>query len=95
VILHQLDYQFRGIDIISYIFWLLTLVMLLSMLAIYILRYAVFPHMVTRSLGRDISETACLASISISFTSIIQMMVLALVQDGWGRGWVVAAYALW
>lgn len=95
VILHQLDYQFRGIDVISYIFWLLTIVMLVCMLGIYLFRYAVFPRMVTRSLGRDISESACLASISISFTSIIQMMVLALVQGGWGRGWGVAAYALW
>jgi hypothetical protein len=95
VILHPSNYQFKGLDIISYIVWLLTIVMLACMLAIYVLRYTAFPHMVTRSLGRGMSESACLASISISFTSIIQMMVLALVQGGWGKGWAIAAYVLW
>jgi tellurite resistance protein TehA-like permease len=95
VVLHQLDYQFNGLHIISYIFWLLTIVLLASMLIIYLVRCATFPRQLAHLLRRDISESACLASISISFTSIIQMMVLALVQGGWGRGWGIAAYAMW
>ena len=95
VVLHQLDYQFHGLNIISYIFWLLTIILLLGMLIIYIARCVIFPHKVAHSIARDISESACLASISISYTSIIQMMVLALVQGGWGKGWGIAAYVLW
>ena len=42
----------------------------------------------------DTKETACLASISITFTMIIQMISLAIVHD-WGHGWETAAYVLW
>ncbi|KAB5578308.1 malic acid transporter [Coniochaeta sp. 2T2.1] len=96
VILHQLGYQFRGLRIISYIFWLLTIVLLVGMLAIYLVRSLLFPRHVLHSIKHDLSESACLASISICYTSIIQMMVLALVQDGgWGKGWGIAAYVMW
>lgn len=95
VILHRLDYQFDGLDIISYIFWLLTIVLLVGMLVIYIARCITSPRQVAHLLRRDLSESACLASICISYTSIIQMMVLALVQGGWGKGWGMAAYVMW
>jgi tellurite resistance protein TehA-like permease len=66
------------------------------MLAIYFVRCATSPRQVAHLLRRDLSESACLASICITYTSIIQMMVLALVQDGgWGKGWGIAAYAMW
>lgn len=95
VILHQLDYQFNGLRIISYIFWLLTIVMLASMVAVYLLRCATSPRQVAHQIRHDVSESACLASICITYTSIIQMIALALVQGGWGKGWGIAAYVLW
>ncbi|KAL7807171.1 voltage-dependent anion channel [Trichoderma aethiopicum] len=96
VVLHQLDYQFHGLHVISYIFWLLTIVLLVSMLLVYLVRCLLFPRHVLNAVKHDLSESACLASISISYTSIIQMMVLALVQDGaWGKGWGLAAYVMW
>lgn len=39
-------------------------------------------------------ETACLSSISIAFTTIIQMIALNLVTT-WGKGWGLAAWILW
>ncbi|KAL2018670.1 hypothetical protein VTK56DRAFT_505 [Thermocarpiscus australiensis] len=94
VILHQLDYQFRGLHVISYVFWIATVVLLAGMVLAYILRCIVFPRTLVATLKRDISELACLTSIVISFTSVIQMASLVLVP-GWGGGWGVAVYVLW
>lgn len=95
VILHQLDYQFNGLHIISYIFWVLTIVMLASMVSVYLVRCLTSPRQVAHLLRHDVSESSCLASICITYTSIIQMIALALVQGGWGKGWGIAAYVLW
>ncbi|OIW30040.1 putative malic acid transport protein [Coniochaeta ligniaria NRRL 30616] len=95
VILHQLDYQFDGLHIISYIFWLLTIVLLVGMLVIYLARCTLYPRRVLHHIKHDLSESACLASICITYTSIIQMMVLALVQGGWGKGWGMAGHVMW
>src|SRR5436190_21219948 len=83
VILHQVDYQFDGLHIISYIFWIMTIILLFSMLVVYMLRCMMFPRTTIAALRRDISEVACLTSIVISYTSIIQMMSLVLVHS-WG-----------
>jgi tellurite resistance protein TehA-like permease len=94
VILHQLDYQFDGLVIISEIFWVLTIVVLVVMLLAYTLRAMAFPGELATALSSNTSETSCLASISITFTTIIQMIELNLVHE-WGHGWGLAAYVLW
>lgn len=94
VILHQLDYQFKGLAIISQCLWVLTIVFLICMLAIYAVRVAIFPSFVGRKLKVDIMETACLSSISIAFTTIIQMIALNLVSD-WSPQWGLVAYGMW
>ncbi|KFY39510.1 hypothetical protein V494_03943 [Pseudogymnoascus sp. VKM F-4513 (FW-928)] len=94
VILHQLKYQFTGLNIISYIFWLLTIISLTLLLAIFALKIVIFPKVVANSLRTEIGETACLSSISITFTSIIEMMDLSLV-GAWGKGWGIATLVLW
>lgn len=94
VILHQLDYQFDGLIIISEIFWVYTVFLLALFLLIYFLRIIIFPKEVAHALRTNINETACLASISITFTSIIQMTALNLVHE-WGLGWGTANYVLW
>jgi tellurite resistance protein TehA-like permease len=94
VILHQLDYQFRGLQIISYVFWVTTIVLLLGMVFVYATRCIIFPQKVATMLGQDMDELACINSITISYTSVIQMMAVTLVQ-GWGKGWGIAVYVLW
>lgn len=94
VILHQLPYQFRGLAIISQCVWVLTILMLVSMLLIYLVRVALEPTYVAKQLRTNIMETACLASISVAFTTIIQMTALNLVQT-WGSTWGTVAYVLW
>lgn len=94
VILHRLDYQFRGLQIISYIFWITTIVLLLVMVVLYALRCVLFPNHVADSLRNKPGEMDGLASISISFTSILQMAAMVLVPSWHGR-WGTAIYGLW
>lgn len=86
VILHNLGYQFDGLKDISRVFWVLTILLLVGFLVIYTVRAFVFPQYVARQLSSNIMETACMASISITFTTIIQMISLNLVAD-WGQSW--------
>lgn len=73
---------------------MLTIVLFLLYLAIYLLRALLFPRHVAHQLANNIMETACLASISITFTTIIQMIALTL-PSTWGHGWGMAAWVLW
>lgn len=94
VILHQLDYQFNGLKIISEIVWVYTIVLLSSFSFLYLLRILLYPRHVANQLRTSIVETSCLSSIAISFTSIIQMIALTIVRD-WGSAWGIVAYVLW
>lgn len=94
VILHQLDYQFRGLRIISVIVWIYTIALLAIGVSVYLLRVLVYPRHVARALQESIVETSCLASIPITFTTIIQMIVLVLVHQ-WGSAWGIVAFVLW
>jgi tellurite resistance protein TehA-like permease len=95
LILHNPDYQFRGLGIISEIFWVLTVVLLLLFLFLflYVPRICLYPRVIAKTLATDITETAGLASISITFTTIIQMIALALVSS-WPPRWGLVAYVL-
>lgn len=94
VILHQLPYQFRGLGIISTCVWIYTIVLLVVCLSLYILRIVLYPRHVLHQLRHNILETSCLASISIAFTSIIQMTALTLIS-AWGPSWSLVAIILW
>ncbi|KAF6814682.1 malic acid transport [Colletotrichum sojae] len=93
-ILKQLDYRFDGLTIISYIIWITAILLLLSMLALYLLRSVMYPSHVLGALHRDDVELAGLSSISIAFTSIIQMASLTLVP-AWAGPWTDIVHALW
>ncbi|KAI2816070.1 hypothetical protein CBS115989_7134 [Aspergillus niger] len=53
-----------------------------------------YPQNVARALRTSMVEVSCLASVSITFTTIIQMIALAVAQQ-WGAGWPMASYVLW
>lgn len=94
VILNRLNYQFNGLEILSIIVWLYAIVLLAVCLFFYLLRIILYPRHVARALRTSLVETACLSSISITFTTIIQMAALVLVSD-WGPGWGIVVYILW
>lgn len=94
VILHELDYQFDGPHVISYLFWLLAIVLLVCLLGLYVARCVSFPHQTLQAIQNETGEVACLSSICITYTSIIQMTALSLVKS-WSPGWGTVAYVLW
>lgn len=94
VTLHQSDCQFHGLKTISQIVWVYTIVLLSSFVFLYLLRILLYPRHVANRLRTSIIETSCLASISISFETIIQMIALSIVHD-WGPAWGIVTYVLW
>jgi len=94
VILLRLDYQFHGLAVISYLFWVSTGLQLLAMISLYGLRCALFPRRVAGSLRNKPGEMDGLASISISLTSVLQMTAIVLVPNG-HSSWAAAVYGLW
>jgi tellurite resistance protein TehA-like permease len=90
VLLHQLDYQFKGLMTIAKIVWIYTIVLFGVCLIIYSLRILVYPKHVRHQLRVDIVEISCLGCIPIVYSSIIQLAVL---QYG-GRA-RIALYVLW
>lgn len=93
IVLFSLEYRFRGLDEISYAAWALTAICLALMLLAYALRLAMFPRHVLRLLGSDPAELTCMSSISIAFTSIVQMIALTVGSSN--RNWAIAAVSLW
>lgn len=91
VVLWDLPYDFHGLKIIAIIFWVVTIVEFLVVLILYIVRATTFPTYFFSLLSTDNTEISCLASIVVTFTSVIQMLGPLLGNSGWG----VAVYALW
>ncbi|KAE8146584.1 voltage-dependent anion channel [Aspergillus avenaceus] len=94
IILHQLDYQFRGLEIISEVVWVYTIVLLALTVLIYLIRIIKYPRHVAKLLRSRVPEVSGLASISITFTTIIQMIALTITRD-WGSSWGLVAFILW
>jgi len=71
-----------------------TIFTLIVFLLIYLFRVMLFPRHIVNQFRHNVMEAACLASISISFTTIIQMMALTLTAS-WSPGWGMAAWVMW
>lgn len=94
VSLYRLNYQFPGLSIIAIVVWVYTMALLVISLFLYLLRIILYPQHVAHVLKTNIVETSCLASISITCTTIIQMIAFVLIPD-WGQAWGIVAYVLW
>ncbi|TEA14049.1 Sulfite efflux pump SSU1 [Colletotrichum sidae] len=93
-ILKQLEYRFDGLTIISYLLWVAAMALLLTMVTVYLARVAMYPRRVMQALRTDDVELSGLSSVSIAFTSVLQMASLTLVP-GWGGPWSKIVYVLW
>ena len=93
VVLHDLDWGFHGSHTISTILWIFTIVIYFIFLMIYLLKVIRHPRTVRQELDKDIVELSCLASISITFGVITDMVALVSAQ-AWGHSWSMLAYVL-
>jgi len=93
VILHQLDYHFRGLYILSTIVWVYTLVVFITSIALFSLKIWMHPKKTTSAL-KDLSETTQIAAITATLATIVDMICLQCVPS-FGSGWGIFAYVLW
>lgn len=92
-VLFQLNWQFRGSEIIATVVWIFTILIFVVFSLLYILKIILFPKTVRRQLTSDVMELCCLSSISISFGVIITMVALVCAK-AWGPSWGMVAYIL-
>ncbi|TLD16745.1 uncharacterized protein PgNI_01173 [Pyricularia grisea] len=93
IVLYQFEERFDGLDVVSYIFWALTIICLITFILIYTLRVVMFPRHVGKLLVSNPGELACISSASISFTSVNQM--LSLVNPSGGPRWASVTAGFW
>lgn len=94
VILHTLPYQFRGLHIISIVFWIINLALLLLFSIFYLVRFLKSPARLLATIVSNTTEVACLASICVASTSAIQMLAIVVVPV-WKGPWSMIALVLW
>jgi tellurite resistance protein TehA-like permease len=94
ITLHQPTHHFPSLPITASTLWPLTILLFTLSPLLYTLRTILHPRAVATALATDIAETAGLASVSITSTTVIQMVALTLV-DSWSPRWGVVAYVLW
>lgn len=92
VILHQLDYQFRGLSVLAKIVWIYTICLLGIMLPCYTCRLLRYPKHVRSEFRHDLIETSCLSSIAITYSTIVLMAAL---QYDKTHGAALGIYVLW
>ncbi|SPO37030.1 related to Malic acid transport protein [Pseudozyma flocculosa] len=93
ILLHQLPYQFDGLETISNVIFALNVVLFALILALSIARYVIWPSMFWTMLYHP-TQSLFLGTFPMGFTTIINMMVYSLVP-AWGSGWLTAAHVLW
>lgn len=94
VVLRQMQYQFKGLGVISIVIWVYAFVLLVLFCFTYLLRIVLYPWSVARILRASILETACLSAVSTAYTAVITMAMLVLVP-AWGPTWSIIVYVLW
>jgi len=70
VVLYNLDYQFSGLKVIAIIVWLLTIVLAILFSLTYVVKACMFPKTTRQELTSNIVEVCCLASASITLSSV-------------------------
>ena len=93
ILLHQLPYNGHWLRVISYIFFVLNVVLFFLFLLVSILRYSMWPRLIPAVLHHP-HQSLFLATFPVGLATIINMIVLAC-AEGWGKGWATFAWVLW
>ncbi|PWN46567.1 hypothetical protein IE53DRAFT_391258 [Violaceomyces palustris] len=93
ILLHQLPYQFHGLDVISNIIFALNVCLYLLFLGLSIARYTIWPQMFKIMLFHP-TQSLFLGTFPMGLATIINMIVFSLVP-AWGPAWSTFAWVLW
>lgn len=93
ILIHQLPYHARWLNIISTIFFVLNTFLFLIFAFISMLRYTMYPRLFPAVL-RHPHQSLFLATFPIGLATLINMTVLVCVP-AWGEGLAIFAWVLW
>jgi tellurite resistance protein TehA-like permease len=93
IMLHQIPFHARWLNIISDIFFVLNIVLFLLFTIISVLRYTMHPRLISAVL-RHPHQSLFLATFPVGLATIINMIVLVCVPV-WGQGLAIFAWVLW
>ena len=83
-LLHQLPYQFRGLHIISTIFFILGLVLYIFFSVVYIIHFAIYRRQAYDELIGSVAELCLFPCWSISFMTLVSFVTLVPSNAPWG-----------
>src|ERR1700760_5035247 len=93
ILFHQVPYHAHWLNIISYIFFVLNIVLFLLFTFVSCLRYILYPRIFVAVLHHP-HQSLFLATMPIGLATLINMIVLVCVP-AWGRGLSIFAWVLW
>lgn len=93
ILLHQLPYQFNGLQYISVVIFVLNIVLYTIITIITALRYILYPHTLKLMLQHP-TQSLFLGAAPMGLATIINMIVYVLVPT-WGPWTVELAWILW
>lgn len=93
ILIRKLPYNFTGRNVIADLFLFLNIVLWTSFFLITVIQYIRRPSDIKRYCLSMTDDLLCLPAISISLTTIYEMIALA--TTSWGRNWQVFCYVLW
>ncbi|WFD30553.1 hypothetical protein MSPP1_001574 [Malassezia sp. CBS 17886] len=93
ILLYELPYQFRGLDIIAEVIFALNVFLFLLFTCISIARYTIWPQLIILMLHHS-SQSMFIGTFSMALTTIVDMCAYALAGP-WGPRMVTFTWVLW
>lgn len=94
ILLHQLPYQFRGIRIISTIYFLLNIVLFVLFASIFLARIYRYGAEAKHDFGTNVDELMVLSCPIVGYSTLVAMTSMVTGQ-AWGSSWALFGYVMW
>lgn len=93
ILLHNLPYQFDGLQRIADVIFALNIVLFILFLSLTVARYLIWPNLFLTMLFHP-SQSLFLGTLPMGLATIINMIASSL-APAWGPKWSLVAWALW
>ena len=94
ILLHQLPWQFRGLNDISIVIYLLNLCLFVVFLIMFSARMILYPRDACKKFGAQVDELAGLSCPVVAYLTLVAMTSMVTGQ-AWGSSWAILGYVLW
>ncbi|KAK5110997.1 hypothetical protein LTR62_005372 [Meristemomyces frigidus] len=97
MLMHQLPYQFHGLDILSTIMFVFNLFLFTLFFAILLLRIILYPKAIASALTSDLTELSLTGAVPIAWFTLLAQVGITVSTASWGGGpfFVVACVMFW